>query len=234
MLKVDKINVSYGSIQILWDVSFEIKEKEIVTIIGSNGAGKTTTLLTLSGVLKPTSGTISFDGHQLDQVKPPQIVELGISQVPEGRRLFPKMTVLENLQLGSYIPRARVKCEEILEQVFEIFPRLEERKSQHAGTLSGGEQQMAAIARGLMSDPKILVLDEPSLGLQPTLVEKTFDTIKTINDRGVTILLVEQNAYEALTLADRGYVLENGRIVLEGTGNELVGNEEVKVAYLGM
>jgi len=198
------------------------------------GSGKTTTLLTLSGVLHPTSGTIQFDGTSLEQAKPPQIVELGISQVPEGRRLFPKMTVLENLELGAYIPRAREKREEILENVFQLFPRLEERKTQHAGTLSGGEQQMVAIARGLMSDPQILLFDEPSLGLQPTLVERTFETIKSINEQGVTILLIEQNAYEALTLADRGYVLENGHIVLEGTGEELLGNEEVKTAYLGM
>jgi len=234
MLKVDKINVFYGDLQALWDVSFEVNEGEKVVIVGANGAGKTTTLRTISGLLRPRSGSIEFLGKRIDKLPPHEIVELGIAHVPEGRRLFPRMTVLENLEMGAYTKRAREKFDDTLEWVFSIFPRLRERKKQIAGTMSGGERQMLAIARGLMSKPKLLMLDEPSLGLAPKLVVKTFEVIERINEEGVTILLVEQNVRHALELADRGYVLETGRITLSGTGEELLKNDYVKKAYLGM
>ena len=234
MLKVDKINVFYGDLQALWDVSFEVNEGEKVVIVGANGAGKTTTLRTISGLLRPRSGSIEFLGKRIDKLPPHEIVELGIAHVPEGRRLFPRMTVLENLEVGAYTKRAREKFDDTLEWVFSIFPRLRERKKQIAGTMSGGERQMLAIARGLMSKPKLLMLDEPSLGLAPKLVVKTFEVIERINEEGVTILLVEQNVRHALELADRGYVLETGRITLSGTGEELLKNDYVKKAYLGM
>jgi len=234
MLKVDKINVFYGDLQALWDVSFEVNEGEKVVIVGANGAGKTTTLKTISGLLRPRSGSIEFLGKRIDKLPPHKIVELGIAHVPEGRRLFPRMTVLENLEMGAYTKRAREKLEDTLEWVFSIFPRLKERKKQIAGTMSGGERQMLAIARGLMSKPKLLMLDEPSLGLAPKLVVKTFEVIERINEEGVTILLVEQNVRHALELADRGYVLETGRITLSGTGEDLLKNDYVKKAYLGM
>ena len=234
MLEVDKINVFYGDLQALWDVSFEVHEGEKVVIVGANGAGKTTTLRTISGLLRPRSGEIRFLGQRIDRLPPHKIVELGIAHVPEGRRLFPRMTVLENLEMGAYIKRAREKFEDTLEWVFSIFPRLKERKDQIAGTMSGGERQMLAIARGLMSRPKLLMLDEPSLGLAPKLVLKVFEVIQRISDEGVTILLVEQNVRHALELADRGYVLETGRITLSGAGEELLENEHVKKAYLGM
>jgi len=234
LLKVNKINVFYGDLQALWDVSFEVYEGEKVVIVGANGAGKTTTLKTISGLLRPRSGTIEFMGQRIDRLPAHKIVELGIAHVPEGRRLFPKMTVLENLEMGAYTKRAREKFEDTLEWVFSIFPRLKERKNQIAGTMSGGERQMLAIARGLMSRPKLLMLDEPSLGLAPKLVLKTFEVIQRISEEGVTILLVEQNVRHALELADRGYVLETGRITLSGTGEELLNNDYVKKAYLGM
>ena len=234
LLKVNKINVFYGDLQALWDVSFEVYEGEKVVIVGANGAGKTTTLKTISGLLRPRSGTIEFMGQRIDRLPAHKIVELGIAHVPEGRRLFPKMTVLENLEMGAYTKRAREKFEDTLEWVFSIFPVLKERKNQIAGTMSGGERQMLAIARGLMSRPKLLMLDEPSLGLAPKLVLKTFEVIQRISEEGVTILLVEQNVRHALELADRGYVLETGRITLSGTGEELLNNDYVKKAYLGM
>ena len=234
MLEVDKINVFYGDLQALWDVSFEVHEGEKVVIVGANGAGKTTTLRTISGLLRPKTGEIRFLGQRIDRLPPHKIVELGIAHVPEGRRIFPRMTVMENLEMGAYIKRAREKFDDTLEWVFSIFPRLKERKDQIAGTMSGGERQMLAIARGLMSRPKLLMLDEPSLGLAPKLVLKVFEVVQRISEEGVTILLVEQNVRHALELADRGYVLETGRITLSGRGEELLENEYVKKAYLGM
>jgi len=234
MLEIEGVNVFYGDIQALWDVSFRVNEGELVVIVGSNGAGKTTTLKTISGLLSPASGKINFLGERIDKASPHHIVELGIAHIPEGRRLFPYMTVLENLEMGAYTRRAREKRGETLEWVYELFPILAERKDQLAGTLSGGEQQMLAIGRGLMSRPKLLMLDEPSLGLAPMLVLSVFETVRQINEQGVTVMLVEQNVRHALELADRAYVLENGRITLQGTGKELLENEYVKEAYLGL
>jgi len=234
MLEVKRINVYYGDLQALWDVSFEVNKGEIVTIVGSNGAGKTTTLRTISGLLRPKPGEISFMGERIDRLPPHKIVEKGIAHIPEGRRLFPYMTVLENLELGAYTREAREKKDDTLEWVYQLFPKLKERRSQLAGTLSGGEQQMLAIGRALMSRPKLLMSDEPSLGLAPKLVLLVFEMLKKINEEGITILLVEQNVRHALELADRGYVLETGKIVLEGDSRELLANEHVKKAYLGM
>lgn len=232
MLTVDKINVFYGDLQAIRDVSFEVETGEKTVIVGSNGAGKTTTLKTVSSILHPRSGSIEFLGKRIDQLPPHKIIELGISHVPEGRGLFPRMTVTENLEMGAYTRRESKN--KMLEQVFQLFPVLKERRNQLAGTMSGGERQMLAIARGLMSKPKLLMLDEPSLGLAPMLVLSIFDMIETINKEGVTILLVEQNVRHALEMADRGYVLETGRITMKGTGKELIDNEYVKKAYLGM
>jgi len=234
MLEVNGINVFYGDIQALWDVSFEVGEGELVVIVGSNGAGKTTTLKTISGLMHPEGGSISFLGQRIDQASPHRIVEMGIAHIPEGRGLFPYMTVLENLEMGAYTRRAREKKDESLEWVYQLFPILAERRGQLAGTLSGGEQQMLAIGRGLMSRPRLLMLDEPSLGLAPMLVLDVFETVKQINEQGVTVMLVEQNVRHALELADRAYVLENGRTTLQGTGKELLENDYVKEAYLGM
>jgi branched-chain amino acid transport system ATP-binding protein len=234
VLEVKSINVSYGLVRVLWDVSFRVEEGEIVATVGSNGAGKTTTLRTISGLLRPSSGSIEFNGEGLDRVRSHSIVEKGIAHVREGRRLFPFSTVLANLEIGAYTTGAREKIDESLEFVFELFPVLKERGRQLAGTLSGGEQQMLAVARGLMSRPRLLMLDEPSLGLAPILVGKVFEVLRELNDRGVTILLVEQNVSSALSLCNRGYVLENGRIVLEGSGQELLNNPHVKEAYLGV
>jgi branched-chain amino acid transport system ATP-binding protein len=234
MLEVNKINVFYGDAQALWDVTFKVDKGEIVTIVGANGAGKSTTLKTIGGVLRPRPGEITFLGKRIDALPAHKTVEEGIAHIMEGRRLFPYMTVQENLELGAYNPKAWMKRKETLEWVYELFPILKERKDQLAGTLSGGEQQMLAIGRGLMSMPKLLMLDEPSLGLAPKLVMQVFDIIKKINEQGITILLVEQNVQHALTLADRGYVLENGRIAMEGTGEELLKNPHVKKVYLGI
>ena len=231
MLKVENVNVSYGSVKILWDVDFHIDEGEIITIIGPNGAGKTTIVKTLMGLLKPTSGTIEFNGSPIHQIPTHQIVKDGIALVPEGRELFPRMTIMENLQMGAYTSDDR---EDTLNWVFDLFPRLEERQKQSAGTMSGGEQQMLAIARGLMSRPKLLILDEPSLGLAPIMVNTVFEIVKTLNSQGVTVLLVEQNIHHALEASNRGYVLETGRITLEGASSELLDNNHVKEAYLGM
>lgn len=231
MLKFENVNVSYGSVQILWDVNFEIDDGEIITIIGPNGAGKTTIAKTLMGLLKPTSGIIEFNGKQIHQAPTHQIVKDGIALVPEGRDLFPRMTIMENLQMGAYTSSEK---EDTLKWVFELFPRLEERQNQSAGTMSGGEQQMLAIARGLMSRPELLILDEPSLGLSPILVNKVFEIVKTLKSQGVTVLLVEQNIHHALEVSNRGYVLETGRITLEGASSELLDNSHVKEAYLGM
>jgi len=233
MLEVKGVSAFYGDAQALWDVSFHVNEGEIVTLIGSNGAGKSTMLKVISALLPPAKGTIKLFDTRIDRLPPHRIVELGVAHIPEGRRLWPGMSVLENLELGAYTPQARAVKDQTLEWVFELFPRLAERKNQLAGTLSGGEQQMLAIGRGLLSKPKLLMLDEPSLGLAPFLVAEVFEVIKQINKEGVTILLVEQNVHHALELAHRGYVLETGRIVLEGRSEELLQDEHVRTAYLG-
>ena len=233
MLEVDKINVYYGDIHILWDVSFKVNKGELVSIVGSNGAGKTTILKTVCGILHPRTGTIKFLGQEIHSLPPEKIVELGVTLIPEGRRLFTQMTVEENLLIGAYNKRARDSIEDSLEWVFQLFPILKERRKQMAGTLSGGEQQMLAIARGLMSKPKLLMLDEPSLGLAPKLVVTIFKTIEELKKEGITLLLVEQNVYLALQTANRAYVLENGRIVLSGKSSDLLHDKRVKEAYIG-
>jgi branched-chain amino acid transport system ATP-binding protein len=234
MLIVNNIDVYYGDLHVLWDVSFEVKEGEIVVLIGANGAGKSTTIKTLSSLLTPAKGTIEFNGARIDKQEPYEIIQHGIVHVPEGRRLFTEMSVEENLIMGSLYSEAKARRSETLKHVYQLFPRLEERKKQMTGTLSGGEQQMAAIGRGLMSLPKIMMFDEPSLGLAPILVKEIFEMIKRIKKEGVTILLVEQNVTQTLAMCDRAYVLENGRIVLEGTGEELMADEKVKEAFLGI
>jgi branched-chain amino acid transport system ATP-binding protein len=234
LLKVENLNTYYGDVQVLRDISFRVNEGGITVIVGSNGAGKTTTLRSIAGLIRPRSGTIKFLEQEICGLPSYEIVRRGISLIPEGRMLFTRLTVLENLRLGAIIPEAKKVREETLKWIYELFPVLKERKDQTAGTLSGGEQQLLAIARGLMSRPKLLMLDEPSLGLAPKLVFKMFNLLKEINEQGVTILLVEQNVWQALELADRGYVLETGRIVLEGSGKELLQNPLVKKAYLGI
>ena len=233
MLEIRDIDVFYGDLQALWGVSLEVNEGEFVSLVGPNGAGKTTALKSISGLLKPSSGSIIFHGHELFKESPDKIVDLGISQVPEGGSVFANMTVSENLDVGAFISRARSERQESLERVFETFPRLEERKNQRAGTLSGGERQMLAIGRALMSKPKLLMLDEPSFGLAPILVDNIFEMVQAINKQGVTILLVEQNVRAALELAHRSYVIENGRIVGQGSGDDLLSFESVRSAYLG-
>lgn len=234
MLKLTNVSTHYGDVQALRNVSFEIKKGEVVSIIGSNGAGKSTTLNTISGVLRASSGTIEFIGRRTENLYPHQIVDQGIVQIPEGRLLFPYMSVLENLELGAFNGQARKEKEKNLQVVFSLFPVLQERMNQLAGTLSGGEQQMVAIARGLMGSPKLLMLDEPSLGLAPLLVRQVFETVKAINSQGITVLLVEQNVFHSLSTSARGYVLENGSVVLEGGGRELLNNPQVREAYLGI
>jgi len=219
---------------VIWSVSFEVNRGEIVALLGSNGAGKSTILNTVSGLLTPASGSITFEDQRLDQVPAHKVIELGIAQVPEGRRLFPEMTVRENLIMGSLTPKAKANRNDSVEWVFRLFPRLQEREKQMAGTLSGGEQQMLALGRGLMSLPKLIMLDEPSLGLAPILVAEIFNIIERIQQEGVTVLVVEQNTRHTLQICHRGYVLENGRVVLDGTGQELLDNEHVKQAYLGI
>ena len=233
MLKVDNIHVSYGSIEAIKGLSFEVSKGEIVTLIGANGAGKTTILHTLSGIIKPTKGSIIYKDTNLLKVPAHKILPMGMAQVPEGRRVFSRMTVLENLQMGAYIHKAGKQTDDDLDKVFTSFPRLKERRKQIAGTLSGGEQQMLAMGRSLMSRPELLLMDEPSMGLAPLLVDEIFDIIKKINDAGTTILLVEQNANRALHIADRGYVLETGKIVLSGDAKDLLASDEVREAYLG-
>lgn len=233
MLKVENINVYYGAIHAIKDISFEVKEGEIVTLIGANGAGKTTTLHTLSGILKPKSGNITFMGESLNKIQAHDIVNLGMAQVPEGRRIFSRMTVYENIEMGAYLRNDKEEIKKDIDMVFEKFPRLKERRKQIAGTLSGGEQQMLAIGRSLMSRPKLLLMDEPSMGLAPILVENIFDIITEINKAGTTVLLVEQNAHKALSIAHRAYVLETGKIVMQGDAKDLLGNENVQKAYLG-
>ena len=231
---MDRINVLHGDLQVLWNVSFKIDRGELVTIIGPNGAGKTTILNTISGLLRPRSGSIIYLGKRVENLPPHKLVKLGIAHVPEGRRLFPQLSVMENLKMGAYT-RGRVReKDEMLEWVFQLFPILKERKNQRASTLSGGEQQMLALGRGLMSKPKLLMLDEPSLGLAPKLVPLVFKVIERVNKEGITVLLVEQNVHQALESADRSYVLEEGKIVLEGKGKELINNDHVKRAYLGI
>ncbi len=234
MIRINDLSVYYGDLQALFDLSLEVNEGEIVSIVGSNGAGKTTTIRTISGLIQPRSGSIEFLGERVDGLAPHQIVERGICQIPEGRKIFPYMSTLENLLLGAFTRKAREKRLETLKWIYGIFPVLKERESQAAVTLSGGEQQMLAIGRGLMSKPKLLMLDEPSLGLAPMIVTKIFEVIEQFKKEGITILLVEQNVQRALTLADRGYVIESGRIGLEGKGRELLQNPRVRKAYLGL
>ena len=232
MLKVDGIHVYYDAIHALKGVSFNVEQGELVTLLGGNGAGKTTTLKTLSGLLRPRQGAVKLAGETLGAVEPDEIVRRGVAHVPEGRKVFPRFTVLENLQIGGYT-RAKNSLGADLDFVFEMFPRLQERQKQYAGTLSGGEQQMLAIARALMTKPKLLLLDEPSMGLAPKIVEQILENIRTINQSGVTVLLVEQNAAMALAISHRGYVLETGMVILEGAASELAGNDLVRQAYLG-
>ena len=233
MLKIDNINVYYGAIHALKGISVEVKQGEIVTLIGANGAGKSTTLRTISGLLKPKTGQIIFEGQNIAGTAAQNIVKLGISQVPEGRRVFAHMSVLENLELGAYLRSDSKEIKSDMDNVFTRFPRLGERRAQLAGTLSGGEQQMLAMGRALMSRPRILLLDEPSMGLAPLLVKEIFSIIKDINTTGTTILLVEQNAHMALSIANKAYVLETGRITLSGDAKELAESEEIRKAYLG-
>jgi branched-chain amino acid transport system ATP-binding protein len=234
LLQVDRINVFYGDLQALKEVSLTAMAQEIASIVGGNGAGKTTTLKAISGLRRPASGSILFEGTKIHELPPYRIVERGISQVPEGRRIFPRMSVLENLHMGSHIKAARKRREETLTWVFHLFPILQERESQFAGTLSGGEQQMLAIGRGLMSRPKLLILDEPSLGLAPLVVKEIFEIITEINKQATAILLVEQNVQRSLSISHRSYVLENGSMVLQGPGSELLKNDNMMKAFLGM
>ncbi len=232
MLKVDAVHVYYGAIHALKGVSFNVAQGELVTLLGGNGAGKTTTLKTLSGLLRPRAGTVHLAGEILSDVAAHEIVGRGVAHVPEGRKIFPRFTVLENLQIGAYT-RAKNTLDAELDFVYQMFPRLKERLKQYAGTLSGGEQQMLAIGRALMTKPKLLLLDEPSMGLAPKIVEQILENIRAINQSGVTVLLVEQNAAMALAISHRGYVLETGAIILEGPARELIGNDLVRQAYLG-
>ena len=234
MLQIRKLNFAYGDLQVLWDVDLEVKQGEIVTVVGANGAGKSTMLKNVSRLVHPTSGSITFEGHELSRVPSHKVVEMGIVQVPEARRIFPEMTVTENLRMGSFVKATRKDRDRNMERVFSLFPRLGERKSQLGGTMSGGEQQMLAIGRGLMGNPRVMLLDEPSLGLSPLLVRNIFEIIKEINRQGTTILLVEQNVFQSLRISHRAYVLETGRVVLSGTGAELLANAHVKKAFLGI
>ena len=234
MLKVNGIDVFYGDLGVLWDVTFEVNENEIVVLVGANGAGKSTIIRTVSSMLTPRKGSIEFNGTRLDRLPAYKIIEYGIVHVPEGRRLFPDMTVEENLIMGSLSRKAKAQRSESLDRIFELFPRLQERRKQMAGTLSGGEQQMLAIGRGLMSLPTLMMFDEPSLGLAPILVHEVLKMVKRINGEGVTVLLVEQNVRQTLSMCHRAYVMENGRIILEGTGQEVMADEHVKEAFLGI
>ena len=233
MLKVENLSVHYGMIQAVHDVSFEVNEGEVVSLIGANGAGKTTILRTLSGLVRSSVGKIQFLGKEIQKLPAQKIVAAGLSQVPEGRHVFPGLTVMENLEMGAFLKKNREENQANLKKVFSRFPRLEERKNQDAATLSGGEQQMLAMGRALMSTPKLLLLDEPSMGLAPIFIQEIFDIIQDIQKQGTTVLLIEQNANKALAISDRGYVLETGKIVLSGTGKELAASDEVRKAYLG-
>lgn len=234
MLQVEHLNVAYDTLQVLWDVSLEVREGEIVALIGSNGAGKTTLLRTISGLMKPLFGSIRFMGEDIAGLPPHEICRRGVIQVPEGRALFPQMRVIENLELGAYLPAARAQRHETIERVYRLFPRLKERRRQDAGTLSGGEQQMVAIGRALMARPKLLMLDEPSLGLAPVLVEMIMEVLTHLNGEGMTILLVSQEVHQALAIAHRVYVIENGRIVRSGPSHALRDDDAVRSAYLGL
>ena len=234
ILELDGVDAFYGRIQALRGVSIRVEKGEIVALIGSNGAGKTTTLRTISGLMHPNSGTIKFDGQDITRTRPSRIVELGISQSPEGRRLFSRMSVGDNLLMGAYSRNDKAGIASDMERVFTLFPRLQERRAQISGTLSGGEQQMLAMGRALMARPKVMLLDEPSLGLAPILIETIFTIVREINAQGTTVLLVEQNAHKALEVANRGYVLETGVVVQQGSGKDLLESEEVQKAYLGM
>lgn len=233
MLTVDNLSIHYGVIQAVKNVSFEVNEGEVVTLIGANGAGKTSILRTISGLVRPSEGSISFLGESIEKAPARKIVANGLSQVPEGRHVFSGLTVIENLEMGAFLHNDHEQNQKNLKMIFERFPRLEERKNQDAATLSGGEQQMLAMGRALMSRPKLLLLDEPSMGLAPIFIQEIFDIIQDIQKQGTTVLLVEQNANKALAIADRGYVLETGKIVLSGTGQELLASDEVRKAYLG-
>lgn len=233
MLSVNNLQVHYGMIQAIKDVSFEVNQGEVIALIGANGAGKTTILHTISGLLQPTKGSIIFEGQDITKIPAHKIVSLGMAHVPEGRRVFAQLTVLENLRLGAYTRKDKNEMEETLKMIYQRFPRLEERKNQISGTLSGGEQQMLAMGRALMSHPKIILMDEPSMGLSPIFVEEVFHIIRDISAEGTTVLLVEQNAKKALTIADRAYVLETGNIILQGDAKNLMNDESVKKAYLG-
>ena len=235
MLEVNNINVAYNGTQVLWDVSLKVEEGEIVALVGANGAGKTTTLKTIIGLLSPLSGSITFEGERIDGIPARMVISRGISMVPEGRRVFPYMTVRENLELGAYTEKQKARVQENMEWVFNLFPILRERQDQLAGTFSGGEQQMLVIGRALMSRPRFLMVDEPSLGLAPTIVATVFDVIKSLHQEGnTTILLVEQNVRKSLEIAQRAYVLETGRVVLSGKSKDLLANEKVRTAYLGI
>ena len=234
LLSIEKLEFAYGDLQVLWGIDIAVNEGEIVTLVGANGAGKSTTLKNVSRLVQWNKGSIAFRGEDLSRLEPHEVVARGVIQVPEGRRIFPEMTVMENLRMGSFPKNTRADREKNIERAFSLFPRMKEREKQLGGTLSGGEQQMLAIARGLMANPRLLLLDEPSLGLSPLLVKNIFDIITEINRQGVTILLVEQNVYQSLRIAHRAYVLETGRVVLSGTGEELLSNEHVKKAFLGM
>lgn len=233
MLKVENLSIKYGSIEAVKNVSFEVNEGEVVTLIGANGAGKTSILRTISGIVRPTEGTISYLGNDIHKTPARKIVAEGLAQVPEGRHVFAGLTVMENLEMGAFLHKNKEENTTLLKKVFQRFPRLEERKNQDAATLSGGEQQMLAMGRALMSRPKLLLLDEPSMGLAPIFIQEIFDIIEDIKAQGTTVLLIEQNANKALSIADRGYVLETGKVVLSGTGKELLASDEVRKAYLG-
>lgn len=233
LLEVKDLQVFYGVIQAIKGISFEVNQGEIVTLIGANGAGKTTTMQSIMGLIKPRNGSIVYDGKNITGIPTHKIVEMGMTQVPEGRRVFSELTVYENLLMGAYTEKDSSRIKEDIEEIYTIFPRLGERKSQVAGTLSGGEQQMLAMGRAIMSHPKLLMLDEPSMGLSPALVDQVFEIIKHFHNTGTTILLVEQNANKSLAISDRAYVLENGRITVTGTGKELMASEEIRKAYLG-
>jgi branched-chain amino acid transport system ATP-binding protein len=234
LLEVHQLQAAYGRVTALWDVSFQVNDGQVVTLLGSNGAGKTTTLRTISGLLPASSGGVQFAGRDITHARSEQIVELGVVHVPEGRQLWPRLSVRENLELGAYLPRARARRAESLERMFALFPRLKERRNQQAGTLSGGERQMCALARGLMGLPRLLMLDEPSLGLAPRLVSEMFAMLRVLSDQGLTVLIVEQNVHQALELADMGFVLETGRVVLSGSSRELAESPLVRSAYLGV
>lgn len=232
---MNKVSAGYSGSSVLFDINLKVDKGEFVSIVGSNGAGKSTLLRTISGIIKPTTGEIKFNGRRIDGMDPAQISAINrIAHIPEGRMLFPIMTILQNLKLGAYTINEKSKKEEVLDRIFILFPRLYERRSQLAGTLSGGEQQMLAIGRGLMLDPTLLMLDEPSLGVQPNIVMKIYETIQMINKQGTTVLLVEQNIQNSLSMADRGYVIQTGKIITEGKGKELLNSEIVRKAYLGL